>query len=144
MYKAFFCSFDFLLPFFISPKYDLNLSWFFFTFVSSFLPSRILLIILWALSNSSKFTLAVLPLYLCIKSLLLTLLSKSVIFSSLSSTSLLNISFCLEINGVSSSSYAYFLIILSCPLSWIAFICFSPWSLIVLFAFQKLFLMENK
>ena len=139
MYRVFFCSFDFLPPFFIWPKSDLKFSWFFFTLVSSFLPSHILLTISTALSNSSKFTSLVLPLYLYIKLSLLTLSSKSVIFSSLSSASLLNIPFCLEINGVSSSSYAYFLIILSCPLSWIPFICFSPWSSIVLICFLKAF-----
>ena len=65
-----------------------------------------------ALSNSSNFVSANLPLYLYIKSSLLTFSSKSVIFSSLSSTSLLNISFCLEINGVSLRSYAYFLTVI--------------------------------
>ena len=65
-----------------------------------------------ALSNSSNFVSASLPLYLYIKSSLLTYLSKSVIFSSLSSTSLLNISFCLEINKVSLGSYEYFLIVI--------------------------------
>ena len=36
----------------------------------------------------------------------------AVIFSSFSSTSLLNISFCLEINGVSLRSYVYFSIVI--------------------------------
>ena len=143
MYKVFFCSFDFLLPFFISLKCDLNFCWLFFTSAKSFLPSRILLTILRALSNSSKFTLAVLPLYLYIKSLLLTLSSKSIIFWSLSSTSLLSLSFCLETNGVSSSPYAYFLIILFCPLSWIAFTFLRDLQSFS-FVSQKLSLKENK
>ena len=79
-----------------------------------------------ALSCLSNFSSGVLPLYLCIKPSRLTFLSNSVISSSLLSTSLLNIYFCFEIIGLSSSSSVYFLIVLTFPWVSIAFIYFSP------------------
>ena len=120
----FFCSFDLalLFPFFIWSKLYLS----FFAsdiFISSFF---ILSIRFKALSCLSNFSSGVLPLYLCIKPSRLTFLSNSVISSSLLSTSLLNIYFCFEINGLSSSSSAYFLIVLTFPWVSLGFIYFSP------------------
>ena len=99
-----------------------------------------------ALSNSSNFVSVSLPLYLYITSSRLTFLSKSVIFSSLSSTSLLNISFCLEINGVSLGSYVYFLIVilLSDFKVFKASTCFFLHRQLFLFVYQRLYLKENK
>ena len=96
---------------FISPRCILKKCWLFFTLVRSSLPSRILLITSTPLSNSLNFKSEVSPLYLYIKWSLLTSLSKLAIFSNLSSTSLLNISFCFEIRVLSLTSKAYFLIV---------------------------------
>ena len=102
----FFCSSDFLLlpPLLTSPRLDLNLSLSYFASVKLISPFFVLFKRLKALSNLSNFSSLVLPLYLYIKSSLLPFLANLVISSSLSSASLLNISFCFEINGVSSLS----------------------------------------
>ena len=132
LYKAFqccilrfICSFDFLLPFFISPEFDLKFIWLLFTSASFISPFFILSIRSKALSYVLNSSLGVLPLYLYIKSSRSTFLSNSVISLSVLSASSLNISFCLEIHGLSSSSKAYFEIILTCLWSWIALTCFS-------------------
>ena len=91
----------FVVSFSISFRFDLNSSGSFFASARLILPSLILSKRLKALSN---FASAVLPLYLYIKSSELTFISKLVIYSSLLSTSSLNISFCFEINEVSSLS----------------------------------------
>ena len=139
LYIVFFCSFDFWAPFFISPRYFLNSFWLFFTSASLISPFLILSITSTALSYLSNSSLHVLPLYLYINSSRLTFLSNSVISLSLLYASSLNISFCFETHGLSSSSKAYFLIVLSCPCSLNAFICFSRLSLIVFICCSKAF-----
>ena len=71
---SFFCSLDLLLlfPFLISAREDLNFSWSFFTSAKFISPFFTLLTILRALSNLSNFSSVVLPLYLYIKSSVLT------------------------------------------------------------------------
>ena len=110
LYNESFCSFDlcFWFSFFISFRSDLNSPWSFFASVRLILPSLILSKILKALSNWLNLTSTVLPWYLYIKSSELSFPSSLVISSSLFSTSSLNISFCFEINGVSSLSWVYF------------------------------------
>ena len=66
-------------------------------------------------------------------------MSNSFISLSLLSASSLNIYFCFEIHGLSLSSKAYFLIVLTYPWSWIDFICFSHWSSVVFICFSKAF-----
>ena len=147
LYSAFFCSVDpfLLFHFFISNKLDLKFIWSFSPSVSFISPFFILLIRSKALLYFSSFSSGVLPLYLYIKSSRITFFSNWVILLSLLSASSLNISFASEVNGLSSSSQAYFLIALTCPWIWIAFTCFSPWSSIVFnFFFQKLYQGENK
>ena len=141
LYKEFFCSLDLFLlfPLFISARPDLNFIWSFFPSVSLILPSLILSKTLKALTNLSNFASEIRPLHLYIKSSRLTFWSKSVISSIFLSASSLNIYFCFEINDLTSSSKACFLIALIGPWFWIAFICFSPWSSIVI-CFSKAFL----
>ena len=97
--QCIFYSFDFLF----SPRFDLNLIWSFFSLVRIISPSFILS------GRLSHYQIHQIlhqqwdPLYLQIKLSGLTFLSKRVISSSLSSASLLNISFCFEISGLSLS-----------------------------------------
>ena len=106
LYSAFFCSFRLflLLPFFISPIFHLNLIWSFFASSSFILLFFILSIRSKALSYSWNVSSGVLPLYVYTKSSRLTFLSNSIVSLSLLSASSLNIYFCFEINGLSSSS----------------------------------------
>ena len=95
----------FVVSFFILPK--LGLIFFIWSFCdsASFVsPIFILSIRFKALSYLLNFWSGVLRLYLYTKSSKLTFLSNSVISLSFSPTSLLNVTFCFEINGLSSSS----------------------------------------
>ena len=139
MYIVCFCSFNFLPPLFIPPKFILKLFWLFFTSSSFILPFLILSIKSNTLSYLLNSSLGVLSLYLYIKSSRLTFLSNSVISLSLLSASSWNIYFCLEIYVLSSSSEWYFSILLARPWSWIAFVFFSPWSSVIFICFSKAF-----
>ena len=105
----------FCFLFFISFRSDLNSVWSFFASARLILSSLILSKKLKTLSNLLSFSSAVEPLHLYYKSSELTFLSNLVISSSFSFTSLLNISFCFEINELSLSLWAYFLIVLISP-----------------------------